>query len=544
MFKRITALFFTVLFTCLIFSSCSKRGLDKELYYPIYDDPVSFDPQIASDNASKILVYNCFEGLVRYNKEGKIIPGVAKSWSVSNDKRCYTFKLRTDTKWYMSSYAKELLGKKDAENFDYHVTAQDFVYGLRRAFDPAMGSVTDGRLYAIKGAYEVAASEKPVEELGVTAIDKYTLKIELTEPGDDFLSALTQTAAMPCREEFFLATKGKYGLDAETIIYNGPFYLYYWNTGVNLTLYRNENYHGEEPVYPKAVYLYRNDDLSTRVTKLDNGTYDACPLSVSQKNQLKDDKITFLNFNSSTWAFCFNCESELSYNYDVRAAICHATNLKDIELPDDVTGFSDGIVPDVCFAGGENYRTSAGKINRLSYSKKAVTEHLKNACNSLGIKFMDIRVICYEKFENTAKMIAQSWQKNLGVTVNFTIEPLNMTELNKRVTSGDYDIALTKITSDTQNAVSFLNKFSSNSGKSLFNFKSDNFNSLILQANSVTDKDIIVSNCKKAEKMLITKAVIYPLFSEDEYLGMAKNVSDIFCVEAGAVPIFLNGVKK
>ena len=84
MIKRMFSVALSLLLVLILFSSCSS-GEGEDLYYPVFKDPVSFDPQIASDNASKIVVFNCFEGLVKVDKDGKIVPGVAERWEVSPD---------------------------------------------------------------------------------------------------------------------------------------------------------------------------------------------------------------------------------------------------------------------------------------------------------------------------------------------------------------------------------------------------------------------------------------------------------------------------
>ena len=59
MFRKIISVIMTMILVLTLFSACGS-GEGKDLYYPLYADPVSFDPQIASDNASKIVVFNCF----------------------------------------------------------------------------------------------------------------------------------------------------------------------------------------------------------------------------------------------------------------------------------------------------------------------------------------------------------------------------------------------------------------------------------------------------------------------------------------------------
>lgn len=543
MIKRMFSVALSLLLVLILFSSCSS-GEGEDLYYPVFKDPVSFDPQIASDNASKIVVFNCFEGLVKVDKDGKIVPGVAERWEVSSDGLVYTFHLRQNAKWYMSDSAKELLDADTAANFNYRVTAEDFVYGFERAFDKDMGASTDSRLYVIKNAYDVYAEEKEPDELGVTALSTDTLQVELSEPNEDFLKALTQSAAMPCRKEFFEATKGRYGLDPDKVIYNGPFYLGSWNTGVNLALYKNEKYSGKNEVKPTAVYLYVNDNLETRVDKIEDGTYDACPLTVRQKSKVENDKTNYISYGNATWGFAFNCANEIMKNYDMRAALTNAINVNEIVLPEHCTSYADGVVPHICLIGNSVYRGYAGKIKYPAADETKAKTHLEKAFEELEIDSVSINIICQDNYENTVKLAVQKWQKALGIDVNFIIEPLDELTLERRVSLGEYQLAFTKLTAQSESAVAFLGMFTSVGTNNTFFMKSKAYDELIGTTAESFNREEIISNCIKAERYLISKSVVIPMFYEDSYVALAEDVSGIYAVEAGTIPIFAGGIRK
>lgn len=543
MTKKILALLmvFTII-TCL-FSSCSD-GTGEDLYYPIYADPVSFDPQIATDNASKIVVFNCFEGLVRLDKNGKVVPGVAKSWQVSPDGTVYTFYLRENSKWYMSEFAKKLLPEESAENFNYTVVAEDFVYGLKRAFNPEMNAATDSRLYSIKNSREVLNGEKTPDELGVTAVNSTTLRIELNEPNESFLIALTQSAAMPCREEFFEATKGRYGLDPEKVIYNGPFYLYSWSTGSHLTLYKNQNYSGENAVTPNAVYLYINANLTTRTDKLSDEVYSACPVSVRQKALIENEDVTYIAFENSTWGFCFNCAGEITGDFNIRSALASSLDVTQLPLPEHCESYADGIVPDICTAGSNSYRSLAGKTTPFAVNRENAVKSLEQAFDNLGISNVSLKIVCHESFENIVKIAVQNWQSILGVHVNFVIEPLDDISLERKIRNKEFDIAFTGLTAKNESAVSFLEMFSENNPSNVFGFSSKKFDLLLARNDLTVSQSERVENCKKAEQHLTDMCAVIPVFAENSYLALAEKVSDIYCIEAGTVPIFIGGLKK
>ncbi len=95
--------------------------------------------------------------------DGTVIPGTAESWEISDEGKTYVFHIRKNAKW---------------SNGD-PVTAHDFVYGLRRSVDPATASKYSQILAPILNAEDVIAGKQPVENLGVKALDDYTLEIRL-----------------------------------------------------------------------------------------------------------------------------------------------------------------------------------------------------------------------------------------------------------------------------------------------------------------------------------------------------------------------------
>ena len=123
---------------------------------------------------SSQILRDLFEGLTTESPSGEIVPGVALRWNISRNARTYTFYLRRDLVW---------------SNGD-PLTGEDFVYSLRRAVDPALAANSARMLLPIENAREILAGELPVEELGVSLLDEYTLQITLTGPTPYFLGLL------------------------------------------------------------------------------------------------------------------------------------------------------------------------------------------------------------------------------------------------------------------------------------------------------------------------------------------------------------------
>lgn len=145
------------------------------------EEPATLDPHLAEGLPSSHILRDLFEGLTSESPDGRVVPGAAIRWNISRDGKTYTFYLRRDARW---------------SNGD-PVTAQDFVYGLRRSASPATASISAEVLLPIANAEEVLAGVIPPVKLGVTAISEYILQIDLKGPTPYFLRLLNQAPTYP-----------------------------------------------------------------------------------------------------------------------------------------------------------------------------------------------------------------------------------------------------------------------------------------------------------------------------------------------------------
>ena len=110
--KKITAALLALVLIAVSFAGCSDSDDKLDLIYPFSGNINSFDPQVASTQDEFLIAENCFEGLVRCDDEGNITPGCAKSWSVSNDGKTYTFELYQGLKWHIYDSVKKEDGRR------------------------------------------------------------------------------------------------------------------------------------------------------------------------------------------------------------------------------------------------------------------------------------------------------------------------------------------------------------------------------------------------------------------------------------------------
>lgn len=190
-------------------------------------DLTSLDTSLITDEISSEVTAQTFEGLYTLGKGDKPVLGVAKAFpEKSKDGKTLKVKLRSDAKW---------------SNGD-KVTAQDFVYAWRKTVDPKTGSEFAYIMGDIKNASDISTGKKPVEQLGIKALDDETLQIELEKPVPYINQLLALNTFAPQNEKVAKKYGKNYGTAADRAVYNGPFKVDDWKQEDKTLLSKNQYY--------------------------------------------------------------------------------------------------------------------------------------------------------------------------------------------------------------------------------------------------------------------------------------------------------------
>ncbi len=188
-------------------------------------DPESLDPHKARSVQSGEVLRDIGEGLVAYAADGQRVAAAASGWDVSEDGLTYTFRIRKNARW----------SNGDA------LTADDFVFSLRRLVDPATAAFYAEFVKDIVNAPAIIAGERDVADLGVVALDKHTLEISLVRPTPYLLSLMTHPSTFPVHPDS-LAKHGAAFSRPGNLLSNGAYVLNRWEPGSVLVLARNQHY--------------------------------------------------------------------------------------------------------------------------------------------------------------------------------------------------------------------------------------------------------------------------------------------------------------
>lgn len=526
MFKKLLSLFLAIV---AVISLCACGGDSSDvLILPIESDPMCLDPQVADSKEAKLMIANCFEGLVRLDKDYKIIPGVAESWEISKDGLTYTFNLRKDTHWKLLNSFEDVLPEGYKDTYRTQVIAADFVYGISRALDPTTQAGDAEKLFSIKNASAVNSGKQPTSALGITAKDDLTLVITLERADPDFLRILTLPVAMPCHEDFFKATHAKYCLDLKYTFCNGPFYLSRWAEDNTLSMYKNDEYKGSVKVNPDELYFYVNTEESSVVKKIRQRTYDCAFISEAAKNELSDsDKISNYSIQNTVYGLCFNCTDSVLSNEDMRRALAMVTKTAELTANYD-NSFTKGIVPDCVRYGENSYREAAGNVSGIAYNEQQALTLWKKGLKKLDISTAEVIVTCTEENAHLMQQTVQNWQRVFSTSILAKVEVKTADQISTMIYNTSYQVLYHKISTDSSTVTDTLKKFTSDSSSNFFGFADKNYDSIVNSVISAYSGAAKLSGCISAEKYILDKAVFLPMLGGSSYAIVNKGVDGLY----------------
>jgi peptide/nickel transport system substrate-binding protein len=207
------------------------------------EEAQSFDPIVPGDNGSIYTIQQIFDQLTRINDDSTFVsPGLASSWTISADRKTYTFHLR-DAKFSNGA----------------PVTADDVVFSLGRTFNPKLCFYS----FLFAGVKSVAK------------VNAKTVRIVLQTPNTPFLESLSVFAAAIVPKA--LVSKDPKGF-AQHPVGSGPFSLKQFAKGQFTHLVRNPHYWQKGKPYLDEVMMEYVADDNTRILKLQAGEVDVATL--------------------------------------------------------------------------------------------------------------------------------------------------------------------------------------------------------------------------------------------------------------------------
>ncbi len=514
--------------TVLSFAGCTPKEEDTGAGRPfstvLPGDPECLDPQFTENENAVFIIRNTMEGLLRPDADGNPVPAGCSGYTVSEDGLSYLFSLRENSYWFSKD--------RDPERPE-RVTSRDYVFAFRRLVDPAMRSPYAEDFRCIRNAAAIIEGKKEPSYLGVSAPDGNSVLFELDYPDPEFPKLLARTCAVPCNQEFFESTKGRYGLDDGAVLCNGAFYLTKWNydqysDGNFLTLKKCPVYHDPDTVFPNSLQFTILRGREAADADFAQGNADVLLTDVLHDSYLHDKDYTVMTSAPTTMGLIFNPENELLQNKSIREALAYGIDRAALDryVSEDVQ-MAYGVVPPAVTLLGSSYRAvQADEPLCTPYAPNKAAKLFAEAAEGLGLGTMNsVRVMVPSTTADTDALLAmcQNWQELFGYYIG--IETVSPEEYRNRLSSGDYSIALYGITPERDGCCAAMQAYVSHAA--LLGLENRYFSKLAEGLAHPTNMADVGKLCAEAEKTLIGTYTFIPLFYKNRYLIATAGNRDI-----------------
>ena len=513
--------------------SSSASGNAQTLNLTEEDDPTTLDVNDMRNSNENDILSEVQEGLTTIqstNGKDKVVLTGAKSYTKSADGLTYTFKLR-DAKW------------SDGKA----VTAQQYVDSFRRLLKKENAFSQATNAYFIKGAEAYNTGKGSAEDVGVKAINKNTLQIQLAYAYPSLLSDLSSVVYYPVRlDKINQVGNKKWKTDVKDQVFNGPFKLTAWKKNDKITLKKNPSYWNAKKVKLQKVTYTTTDKPSTVLSLMQSGQLDALSASgkqIADFNKLaKSNKLVSRTQNGpGTTVLIMNQHNGgtqgLFKNTKVREAFSLSINRDDYNkaVSDGQDKLTYTMAPPTLNVGSTNYGKYVGnplKEAQAQYNTKAKRQALlKEGLKELG-KSTDLSKLNFVYLtvgsDDTGTWLKQAIKEQLGVKVTIKTAPDDASFIQIR-NNNQYDL-MNNGWSASADPNSYLSLWNSNNGFQKFfgGYSSKTFDDLDNKLNGNLPTKERLALYKQLETQLVAKDFgVVPLTNPQSKVYINKSVKNL-----------------
>lgn len=480
----------------------SETAEPQEFVFGARNDIMTLDTSKMNEEMSALVMYAVNEGLIRYSND-KIVMGIAEDYSISDDGRTYTFKLR-DAVW------------SDGKP----VTAYDFEYSFLRTLNPETGSSQVDEFDSILNAAAYYSGEvTDATQVGIKAVDEKTFEIILEKNDPFFILHLAQGINFyPIRADYVEQYGADYGAGIDSFIGCGPFTITSWAQSSSAIMEKNNNYWNKEAIKLDKVTQLIVPDENTLAGMYDLGEVDAVYSISAVQTTLYPDfgnkiggTLQYLSFNSR--------DSKILENMNLRKALSYAINRQSIvnAVASPGSEIADSMIDPSIMVDGVSltdlYPNSTGVSPEgdVENAKK----FLEAALFELGLKSsLELPTITYVAMDSTvhrqyAEALQAIWKDALGVNVELSILPVP--QAIGALLSGQFDIFLVSVSTGV-NPDTLLKGYTTGNGNNYSGWENEQYDKFINEAAAEEDLEGIMTQLQQAEAIILDEASVAPLW--------------------------------
>ena len=519
----------TAVLTCLSFQlavQCTWASpVDFEnqtITVAITQEPPQMNSMKATDQVSGLVLGHLMEGLVRYDRRGRIEPGVAERWEMNNESA--TFWLREDALW------------SDGKP----VTAHDFIFSWRTALKPETASEYAFIFFPIKNARAINQGELAAGQLGAVALDDRTLQVTLERPTAYFIKLTAFNTFFPIRQDFFESRGDGYAADADDLLYNGAFIMTEWTHSASLKMVKNPDYWNRDAITLNAINVdYITADTRARLnlyidgkiafTRLDGETYKDALSQRFRIRRFTTGSVFFIDYNHRP--------GRPTANLNLRRAVQHVFDPDEmvnrvLAVPGNLRG--ESLFPVWLNGVNDKFRREY-PAPMPEYSIALAKQYLEKARAELG----DIPpLVLLVSDSPTATKQGEYMQglllNKLGLDVKIDVQTFK--QRLAKMTSGDFDMVGAGWGPDFDDIMTFGDLFASWNLNNRGRYNSPAYDRLVRIAMNSTDPKTRMDAMGQAQQMLFDEAVLLPQYEQGIIYLLHPGVKGVVRRVVGADP--------
>ena len=486
----------------------------------------TMDPSKVMDTIGGDMLNNTMEGLYRLGKDSKVEPGIATKTTVSKDNLTYTFTLRKNAKW---------------SNGD-PVTAKDFVYSWQRTVDPKTAAAYSYLFSGIKNADDIVAGKKAPSTLGVKAVGKYKLVVNLEKQLPYFKLLMGFVVFAPQNQKAVEQYGSKYGTAAKYMCYDGPFKMTEW-TGTNLKwkLVKNDNYWDKKNVKLSEINFSVNKSTTTSYNLYQSKKLDETILSPEQAKQLSNNADYSVLKQARTSYLEFNQTEKKFQNKKIRQAISYAINRK--QLAEKVLGSvtlpcKGAVSQGLAKRDGKDFTDAAKTSVGVQFDKAKAKKLLKEGLKEIGEDNLSFALLGDDT--DNSKKITEFLQSQIEENLPGTKVSVQNIPFKTRITrsqKGQFEVVVSSWGADFSDPISFLDLYTTDNSYNFGKWKNAEYDKWIAKSKTTDAGNASVrwDDMVKASKIINEDQGIAPLFQLNQPQLIRSNVKGVIQNTAGSV---------
>lgn len=474
-----------------------EKGQTLRLHIP--RATLSLDPRIGADRTSGVVIKMLYEGLCRLGEGGQVELAIAQQVALSEDKKTYTFTLR-ETQWSNGS----------------PLTAYDFEYAWKTTLEPDLRAPYSFLFFPIKEAEAVKRGEKPVNQVGIRALDDLTLQVQLEYPTPHFLELTANWIYSPLCREIDQKSPGWAFKENESYICNGPFKLSSQKTNDSaIQVVKNPRYWDAQHVKLDQINIFILENEAKGLERFDNKELDwvGDPISKIPPTYIpklqKNKSLLIDQHNFGLFWLQLNLNLYPFQNANIRKALAYGTNrkelIKDTLHSDDIPAFGFRHRPELTF-----------KPIFQDGDTELALRHFHAGLKELNASLEDLPpiIFCHSEIEEQQAIshaIGKQWNQLFGIKVHY--EKLLWNSYFNALHRNDLMIGGMAWYPRVSDPLYFYDLFVfKEHAVKVTSWKNGPYSKLIQEAKHTLDLETKERLLAKAEKILLDAMPVIPLF--------------------------------